>query len=180
MDWLFLPSLLLLLVSASWQDIRRRQIPNAIPSSIAALWAVHALSAADPTLALAAIGVASAVLAAGFAVWRLGLMGGGDVKLTAALSLWSGTEHTLSMLLVIALSGGALAVAMIAARHPAFMMLPCHRWLAGGATRAFHTLRGPLQHDAGCPETSLPSPTLPYGVAVAVGGCWLVHHLLVL
>jgi prepilin peptidase CpaA len=162
-------SLLLLLGLACWQDVGQRRIPNVIPVAIAVLWPAYALTqTAFPSLD--AIAVALAVLAVGMAAWRLGLMGGGDVKLTAALSLWSGTEHTLPMLGVIALAGGALAVAMTAARRPLLPALLARYPFAAGASTRVGDLAG-LRLGPAAPAT------LPYGVAVAAGGCWLVAQL---
>lgn len=56
-------------------------------------------------------------LAVGFVLFARGLFGGGDAKFLAAIALWMGWPDTLSFLMMVALAGGALAVALIAARQ---------------------------------------------------------------
>jgi Flp pilus assembly protein protease CpaA len=63
--------LLTLLALAAWFDLRRRCIPNALPSAVAVLWLVAAAQGpAAPAIAEVATG--AALLAAGIVVWRLG------------------------------------------------------------------------------------------------------------
>ena len=111
------------------------------------------------------------MLLAGIVVWRCGWLGGGDVKLIAALSLWAGPGHLASFLLAVALSGGVLALAMVLAgrlaRSPTATLLQVHagRWF-------------PVAAPALAPVARQGAASLPYGVAVALGGCWLAHLLL--
>jgi Flp pilus assembly protein protease CpaA len=80
----FAIGLMALLGIAALSDLRHRRIPNEIPASAALLWLVAlALGAAGSPLAGLATGLG--LLAAGILAWRLGWLGGGDVKLIAAL-----------------------------------------------------------------------------------------------
>ena len=163
-------ALLALLGLAAWFDCRRRQIPNAVVGGVVLLW-LAALATGDAGAFWPNAPIAVAVLLAGMVVWRCGWLGGGDVKLIAALSLWAGTDHLASFLLAVALSGGVLALAIVLAgrlaRSPAATLLQVHsgRWLPVAAPALASVARQGVA-------------SLPYGVAVALGGCWLVRLLL--
>ena len=60
--------------------------------------------------------LAAIVLVCGIGFFAVGLMGGGDVKLAAATSLWLGWEHTLPYLVMASFMGGVLTILIILAR----------------------------------------------------------------
>jgi prepilin peptidase CpaA len=60
--------------------------------------------------------LAAVVLVCGIGFFAIGLMGGGDVKLAAATSLWLGWEHTLPYLVMASFMGGVLTILIILAR----------------------------------------------------------------
>ena len=62
------------------------------------------------------LGVGALALAAAMAMWALGWIGGGDAKLFAASALWIGWPAVGMFLLVTALGGGALSVALLSLR----------------------------------------------------------------
>jgi len=69
--------------------------------------------------------LAAVVLVCGIGFFAVGMMGGGDVKLAAATSLWLGWEHTLIYLLMASFMGGVLTIVIILARAwslPVFML----------------------------------------------------------
>jgi prepilin peptidase CpaA len=144
-----------LLAGAAWTDVRARRIPNGIVASIGLMWLPFALTLPLPTAGLA-LGLAMAVLVAGMGAWSAGWFGAGDAKLLAALSLWAAPAYLLPLLLTIAVSGGALAVAMLLARRLRAVMP------AALGTAWVGTGRDPA------------SISLPYGLAIAAGGLWLV------
>ena len=100
-----------------------------------------------------------------------------EYGLIAALSLWAGPTFTPGLLLAIGGSGGVLAIMFLAARRPefrpflAYLHVAIDRYLPALAWSAPATALGRL------PARS--NGSIPYGVAVAAGGCWLVHKLLV-
>jgi prepilin peptidase CpaA len=55
------------------------------------------------------VAAAGAVLLFSFALFALGLVGGGDAKLTTVTTLWLGAENTVAYLLFLTLLGGMLA-----------------------------------------------------------------------
>jgi prepilin peptidase CpaA len=113
----------LLLLLAAWTDAARFTIPNWIPGAMIALWLV-----ASPFLALgwAGAGLSLAtfalVLGLGLALWAPGWLGGGDVKLIAAVALWFGWPDVLAFVLYAAAAGGLLALVLIALRRVSPML----------------------------------------------------------
>ena len=123
MEWTFtLPILLFLLaallVAAGIEDARTREIANSKTAAIALLaplwWFANGM-APWPDMAIQ-IGIAVAVFALFCLLFQIGVMGGGDVKLIAALSLWMPLGAFMVMLMVMSVAGGVLTIGMLIAR----------------------------------------------------------------
>jgi prepilin peptidase CpaA len=102
------------LLVAAFTDLRRRQIDNWLNAGIAALapvywWACGLHLWPDVALQL---GVALAAFVALAGLFALRMMGGGDVKLLTALALWLRPVLFAKLLLIMALVGGVLTIAM--------------------------------------------------------------------
>lgn len=151
--------LLTLLLRAAWTDLQYRRIENRICAAIVALWPVYALL--SPVHPIAALTIAFAIFAAAIALWRLGYLGGGDVKLLAAVGLWAGPENALQFLLVTGLAGGLLALVLIWHRQIGWALLV--------PIQATVSSLLPRLSPPAFPEQA----TLPYGIAIAAGGSWL-------
>lgn len=108
-----------LLVWAGIEDARTREIANWKTAAVALLapvwWVANGLPL-WPDVAIQ-IGVALAVFAVFLAVFHFGLMGGGDVKLIVALSLWLPFSAFVTMLMVMSIAGGIVTIAMIIERR---------------------------------------------------------------
>ena len=109
----------LLLVVAAVIDVRTFTISNALNAAVALLAPLYWLSVGLPIWPDAAIQIAIAcgvfvVLAAAF---YAGMMGGGDVKLAAALALWFAPATTLKFLVLMSLAGGVLTLVTVAAHR---------------------------------------------------------------
>jgi prepilin peptidase CpaA len=155
----------ILIATLSWAvvtDVRTRTIPNLAPAVIITLWMLHLPLQGGWGEAPADLAGAATVLALGFASWRCGLLGGGDVKLLSALALWAGGPMFVPFLLLTALAGAVLALVWLGARsfHP---LIPVPALIALGRL--------------GLPVPRGGPTTLPYGVAIGIGGLWLVYHL---
>jgi len=140
---LLLAGLALLLLIAAAIDIRTFTISNTLVLAVALLaplfwWAAGVPLWPDVAYRLA---IAIAVFAALAATFYLGMMGGGDVKLAAALVLWFPPAATLLFLVIMSVAGGVLTLAVLIAHK--------------------------IRRREGRPE-------IPYGVAIAFGGLWLV------
>jgi prepilin peptidase CpaA len=107
-------ALAIALVFAAFTDIRRRQIDNGLNLAIAigapVFWWASGLSP-WPGAAMQ-LGVALTALILLSVLFHFRLMGGGDVKLLTVLALWIEPMMFLQLLVVMALAGGALTIAM--------------------------------------------------------------------
>jgi prepilin peptidase CpaA len=113
---ILLVSLAAILVFAAIVDVRTFTISNRLNLTVALLAPVYWLSIAlEPwpgmAIQLAVGGVVFALLAAAF---YAGMMGGGDVKLAAALALWFSPASTVKFLVLMSLAGGVLTLVVVA------------------------------------------------------------------
>lgn len=115
----FIPALAallaLLLLVAAWGDLRTRTIPNRLNGLIAILAPLWWWANALPLWPGVAMQVAAALtlFAIFAALFAAGMMGGGDVKMIAALALWLPLPGVLRMLVVMALLGGVLTLVVL-------------------------------------------------------------------
>jgi prepilin peptidase CpaA len=105
-----------ILVVAAVIDVRTYTISNRLNLTVALLAPVYWLSIALPVWPDAGIQLAAGagvfvLLAAAF---YAGMMGGGDVKLAAALALWFSPSSTLKFLVLMSLAGGILTLVIMA------------------------------------------------------------------
>jgi prepilin peptidase CpaA len=108
--------LAILLVVAAVIDVRTFTISNWLNAAVALLAPLYWLSIGlDPWPGMAiqiALGIGVFAL---FAVaFITGMMGGGDVKLAAALALWFPPGGTLKFLVLMSIAGGVLTVLVLA------------------------------------------------------------------
>lgn len=105
-----------LLVAASCWDVLRLRIPNAIPLALALLFALRLAIAPGvpaPLDHLLAMALSLLVLLPLFA---LNMLGGGDVKLLAAIALWLGKDQLAALLILVGIVGGLFALLWLAMR----------------------------------------------------------------
>lgn len=120
-------ALLATLVVVAIVDLRTRTIPNWRVGAIAATGLLHAGLAGGPESLLPSLGGGLAGGAFLLLQWRYGLVGGGDLKLLAALGVWLGVLRTFYVLLFGSVLGGVLSVAALV------RLSSEERSLAGGA-----------------------------------------------
>jgi prepilin peptidase CpaA len=144
---------MILLAAASITDITRYRIPNVIVYAIVAAFVVGAaFNISWPALgwsALAAIGMF--LLGAG--LFALGLFGGGDVKLVAAMALWTGVADLPRFLLVMTAAGGLLGLVWMIRRR-----------------RQRPAMAGEAASSSDAPSQPKVPNRMPYGVAIALAG----------
>ena len=104
----------LLAASAGW-DLASYKIPNLLPVALIAFFAVFAVASGMTGIGSHLL-AGGAGFAIGFALFAFGLIGGGDAKLFAAVTLWLGFSSLLEYALITSLMGGALALALISVR----------------------------------------------------------------
>jgi len=112
----FLIYCVLLLVAAIF-DVWKYMIPNWVSLGLAGLFLVTAPFLPMPVGWLSHLGAGGAILAVGMVFFALGRLGGGDVKLIAAVSLWTGFEYLFDFLVYVSLAGGILALLLLLARR---------------------------------------------------------------
>ena len=105
-----------LLFAASCWDVLRLRIPNVIPLALALLFALRLYlvpGVEDPLDHILAMGLALLALLPLFA---LNMLGGGDVKLLAAVALWLGMDRLAALLILVGIVGGLFALLWLAMR----------------------------------------------------------------
>lgn len=142
------------LLWAAASDVTRYLIPNRVCLLVAASYLLTA--AALPFGAwLAGLAIGVLALGVGLVLFARGWVGGGDVKLAAAIALWAGPAYLSGFAFVTSLAGVALAVVMLS---PARRLMP--RAAGEGA------------------QAGLTQP-MPFGAPLAAGGAWvLLQHLI--
>jgi prepilin peptidase CpaA len=107
-------ALAIALLVAAFTDIRRRQIDNWLNAAIAlaapVFWWATGLSLWPGVVLQVGLALATFVVLAG--LFAIRAMGGGDVKLLTALALWLPVALFIRLLLVMAIAGGVLTVAL--------------------------------------------------------------------
>jgi Flp pilus assembly protein protease CpaA len=180
--WLPLAGLLALLILSALIDLRERRIPNWLTGGIAALYPIYVLVSPSPTAWLGALAVTFAVFLFGLVLFARQVVGGGDVKLIAAITLWAGIDHLAMFALVTSLVGGGLALVGLWYQRwhgviDAYMA--ALGWNLAPAGRARHPDSASSEGSRGIASGSPDRPplTLPYGVAIAAGGLAVVVQL---
>jgi prepilin peptidase CpaA len=107
-----------LMAFAASSDLLTMTISNRVCLALVGLFLALALLTGMPAeQMLSHAGAAAVVLAATFAFFACGWIGGGDAKLAAATALWLGFAHLLDYLLYASLFGGALTLLMLQFRN---------------------------------------------------------------
>ena len=145
------------------QDIRGGRIPNGLTyGGLLAALAARFLMAGWPGLQGGLIGA----LAGGgifYLLFLVGGMGGGDVKLMAAVGAWAGTAQTVVVLIAAAIAGGVLAVGFMVFHRQVRLTLRNTVELI-----RHHLTSGFQPH----PLLNIREPgtlRVPYGLAIAMG-----------
>ena len=113
---ILLLALAAILVVAAVIDVRTFTISNRLNLAVALMaplywWASHLPLWPDAAIQ---VGIAVAVFAVFAIAFYIGMMGGGDVKLAAALALWFSPQSTIKFLVVTSLAGGVLTLGVLA------------------------------------------------------------------
>lgn len=141
---------------AACEDGWRLRISNGFPLFLICLFMVAAGLQGFRIDWLDHLGGAMLTFAVGLFVFARGILGGGDIKLWIAMSLWFGVGKLVPFTLAVVLTGGVLALVLITVRRA----LPL---LADGE------LRVPLLQRRG---------PIPYGIALGAGGLLMLPTLL--
>ena len=101
----------ILVIGSVW-DLAKRRIPNLVTGAAALLGIVAQL--VDRGAWSAASGLAAALVSVAllYRPWVAGGIGGGDVKLAAAVAIWVGLGSMIRYALAVAAAGGVVALVM--------------------------------------------------------------------
>jgi prepilin peptidase CpaA len=140
------------MIAGAVYDAATLTIPNWISGLLLALFPLVAFNAdLSWTEAGVHVGVGAAALVAGAVLFGFGLIGGGDAKLFAAVSLYIGLASFGKYAFAVAMAGGVLACLVL-----------LMRWVSrSGLEVQFPWLKHLTRKD------------LPYGVAIAAGGLFV-------
>ncbi|MES2984525.1 MAG: prepilin peptidase [Pseudomonadota bacterium] len=159
MPFMFAVALSVCLLWVVVSDAVRYIIPNKVNLALLLLFVAGLfLLPVQPLSALGLALVAAAlVLAVGLGLFALGLMGGGDVKLLAVLTLWTGWHMvTVQFLFMTTMAGGVLVLVVLVAR---FFLPPI--WIK-------------LHPGRNLPRLFTAKQPVPYGIAIAGAFAWLM------
>lgn len=144
------------MVAVMYFDITRYLIPNWLVGIVLLLYAFLLLFAPEGIDWAGALLVAFLAFIAGFVMFTLKWMGGGDIKLLIACMLWTGrTETSIEFVIYTGIIGGFLSLILWAGR-------PVVAWAA--AKRSVPATKIPRLLTTGQP--------VPYGLAIA--GAFLI------
>jgi len=143
---------------AAYSDLTMLRISNRCNVMLLALYPVYLSFSQVTPEALPALGIAVLVLSVGFLLFIKGVLGAGDVKMLAVVSLWAGPDLIVPFFTVTALVGGGMSILLISRFHMEASFL-AHRC---GATNVSQAITG---------------QKLPYGVAIASGAGYVAYHL---
>lgn len=148
-----------LLLAAAGFDVARFRIPNPIPLAVAGLCLVKVVFGIETAALLPQFLVFACTLCLGFLAFTAGLLGGGDVKLIAALALWFDPSTFADFLTITGIVGGLLGVVLLVARRTA-LAAPTPASAHAGATSLKNRLLAP-------------QAPLPYALPIASAALWL-------
>lgn len=158
---------------ASWNDYRRHRVPNWLNLSIlltgfgVSTW-LGGWDGFVASLGGAAVGFASL-----FALWMMRAMGAGDVKFMAAVGAWLGPAMAFQAVIVGAVVGGILAVAVILYRRSFIQTY----FNMGVVMRKVGSFRTAFSDDGSFRELTQGGTAMPYAIPLTIGTlCVLVSN----
>ena len=185
-----------LLLAAAWNDLRTRLIPDGICLVLALLGLFYRAQFGLIEFAFSII-MSLLLFFLLFAAFNRGVVGGGDVKLLVATGLWLSPPDCYVFLVMTALAGGLLALLYLLARlvppgasadgQKGIRWSGSAMWYgsamndvpaATGGDNVAGNGAAPAPPDSGWVGAELARMRLgdpmPYGVAIAVGGCYVL------
>ena len=146
-----------LMAYAGASDLLTMTIPNRLSVALCAVFGLLALwIGMDGTAILLHVAAGAAVLAVTFGLFAAGWIGGGDAKLAAATALWLGFDTLPDYLMLAAIAGGALTVAILVLRiTPLPLFAASWSWLS---------------------RLKEPKSGVPYGIALAGAALAVYPH----
>ena len=104
---------------AIYSDVTSYTLTNKLCLSVVLLYPIYLIAAYSDGAPLSlqtilmSLGIALIIFMVCVGFFALNIMGGGDVKLIPAVTLWAGTAHVLNYLLITSVIGGVIAALII-------------------------------------------------------------------
>lgn len=139
-----------LLIAAALWDVASYTIPNLLQAALLAAFAIFVVAVGMSPMTLGYHLLAGcAALVAGFVLFSLGYIGGGDAKLFACVAVWLGLHDLSGFAIYASFFGGGLTLGLLAFRKLPLPPFLCRqKWLL-----RLHDQKGGI----------------PYGAALAAG-----------
>lgn len=155
---LFPIALTILVLWAIANDIYCYRIPNIVNLAIIILFSIALFASNAPLSWQNALISFAVIFAVGFAFFIANIMGGGDVKMLAALSLWvEFNSSLLEFILIISVLGGLLTIGLILSRkYIPYLLVKINRT------------------DVDIPILFSHGQPVPYGIAIGIAFLWLL------
>ncbi|HEY2731847.1 MAG TPA: A24 family peptidase [Polyangia bacterium] len=152
---------MIVVIGAVW-DLAKRRIPNLVTGAAAVLGLVAQL--VDRGWLSAASGLVAAVVSVAllYRPWAAGGIGGGDVKLAAAVAIWVGLGSMIRYALAVAAAGGVVALAMYFSSRKAIRQDVRTNLTLAALQQTLPTVEVPAAGRA----------SVPYGLAIAAGAAF--------
>lgn len=153
----FLLTTVFITIACCLSDWRSMRIPNVFCLAIALCFVgAYAINPGDFAPLWSHLAAGAGMLLVTYVMFALGMFGGGDAKLAAALALWLGLQAVFPFVVFMGVAGGGLAVLALYIKHKKPVAHPApESWI------------GRLQggRDA-----------LPYGIAISIGFWLAIFH----
>jgi prepilin peptidase CpaA len=159
----FILAALVLLLVAAWHDIATRLIPDAISLWLLALGALARLVEAPSSLAFS-VETALLLFVLLLILHSRGLIGGGDVKIMTALAVGLSPLDCYRFIVATAIAGGLIGISYLVLSPRLHAM---HRVRGASLLNRVAVLENRRIRRRG---------PLPYGVAIAAGGTFVLLH----
>ena len=143
------------LVAVCISDVTTRRVPNALAAIVFLIGAVYWVERRGSQGLVFALGGAGTGFAIMFFIYRMGLLGAGDVKIFAAFGSWLGASATVWAATLGSLAGGFITVIIIFELHTDFATVK--------SAFAFTDVRQALE------RARAQGTTVPYATALATG-----------
>jgi prepilin peptidase CpaA len=160
---LLLAASALLLVIAAWRDVVSRTIPDAVALLLLAVGGLSRLFEGPSALATSG-GAALLLFALLMIAYSRGYIGGGDVKLMTAFAIGLSPLNSYHFVVATAVAGGFLGIAYLILSRSTHLPHPANDRSLPRRVMAVEFWRARRRG------------SLPYGVAIATGGTFVLLH----
>jgi prepilin peptidase CpaA len=151
----------ILVIGIVW-DLAKRRIPNLVTGTAAILGVLAQLVDRGGWSAVSGLAAGAVSVALLYRPWMAGGIGGGDVKLAAAVAIWVGLGSMIRYALAVAAAGGVVALVMYFSSRKAIRQDVRTNLTLAALQQTLPTVEGRAAGRA----------SVPYGLAIAAGAAF--------